>query len=89
MRLTVSLDGVAGAANADDALRKLLERGETIKGGDWELIRSSGFGTAWEMIKLRTAVRLGQRNWTSIEWRMGGKKVYPERFKLPNGEPVP
>ncbi|MFD4142912.1 hypothetical protein [Streptomyces sp. NPDC058572] len=38
---------------------------------------------------LRTAVRLGQRNWTSVKWQMGGKQVYPERFKLPNGEPVP
>ncbi|MGC5532450.1 polymorphic toxin type 27 domain-containing protein [Streptomyces sp. SR-10] len=89
VQLTVSLDGVAGAANADEALNLLLQRGETIGNSDWALIRSSGFGTAWEMIKLRTAVRLGQRNWTSIEWRMGGEKVTPERFKLANGEPVP
>lgn len=89
VRLTVSLDGVAGAANADDALKLLLQRGESINGSDWELIRSSGYGTAWEMIKLRTAVRLGQRSWSSIEWRMGGKVVHPERFKLANGEPVP
>ncbi|MFD5424014.1 polymorphic toxin type 27 domain-containing protein [Streptomyces sp. NPDC127084] len=89
VRLTVSLDGVAGAANADEALTKLLQRGETIKAGDWETIRSSGYGTAWEMTKLRTAVRLGQRNWKSIEWRMGGKEVFPERFKLANGKPVP
>lgn len=41
------------------------------------------------MIKLRTAVRLGDRSWSSIEWRMGGKQVFPERFKLANGEPVP
>ncbi|WP_443062626.1 polymorphic toxin type 27 domain-containing protein [Streptomyces sp. NBC_00390] len=89
VRLTVSLDGVAGAANADDALRLLLERGETIKGSDWAVITKDGYGTAWEMIKLRTAVRLGDRKWTSIKWQMGGKEVFPERFKLPNGEPVP
>ncbi|MFF3376511.1 polymorphic toxin type 27 domain-containing protein [Streptomyces sp. NPDC002680] len=89
VRLTVSLDGVAGATNADDALKLLLERGETIKGSDWATIRSDGYGTAWEMIKLRTAVRLGDRNWTSIEWQLGGKQVYPERFKLANGDPVP
>ncbi|WP_435972325.1 polymorphic toxin type 27 domain-containing protein [Streptomyces sp. Qhu_M48] len=89
IRLTVSLDGVAGATNADDALRLLLERGETIKGSDWATIRSDGFGTAWEMIKLRTAVRVGDRPWSSIEWQFGGKKVTPERFKLANGEPVP
>ncbi|MER6014534.1 polymorphic toxin type 27 domain-containing protein [Streptomyces bluensis] len=89
VRLTVSLDGVAGAANADDALKLLLQWGESINGSDWELIRSSGYGTAWEMIKLRTAVRLGDRSWSSIEWRMGGKVVHPERFKLANGEPVP
>ncbi|MFI6418261.1 polymorphic toxin type 27 domain-containing protein [Streptomyces sp. NPDC050842] len=89
VRLTVSLDGVAGAANADEALKLLLQRGETIVGSDWKLIRSSGFGTAWEMIKLRTAVRTGARNWSSIEWRMGGKEVFPERFKLANGNPVP
>ena len=89
VRLTVSLDGVRGAANADDALRLLLERAETIKNSDWELIRSRGYGTAWEMMKLRTAVRVGDRSWSSIEWRMGGKVVHPERFKLANGEPVP
>ncbi|MFF2964017.1 polymorphic toxin type 27 domain-containing protein [Streptomyces sp. NPDC057963] len=89
VRLTVSLDGVAGATNADDALKRLLQRGETINGSDWEMIRSSGYGTAWEMTKLRTAVRLGDRSWSSIEWRMGGKEVFPERSKLAHGEPVP
>jgi hypothetical protein len=50
---------------------------------------ASGYGTAWEMTKLRTAVRLGDRSWSPIEWRMGGKRVFPERFKPANGEPVP
>ncbi|MET9480691.1 polymorphic toxin type 27 domain-containing protein [Streptomyces sp. NPDC006638] len=89
VKLSVSLDGVAGAANENEALSALLLRGETISGNDWELIRSSGYGTAWEMIKLRTAVRLGQRNWDSIDWHMGGKEVFPDPFKLANGEPVP
>ncbi|WP_189149670.1 polymorphic toxin type 27 domain-containing protein [Streptomyces lacrimifluminis] len=89
VRLTVSLDGVRGATNENEALKLLLERGETIKGSDWALIRSEGYGTAWEMIKLRTAVRLGQRDWKTITWRWDGKDVEPERFKLANGEPVP
>ncbi|WP_280865566.1 polymorphic toxin type 27 domain-containing protein [Streptomyces sp. SAI-127] len=90
VKITVSLDGVQGAENADDALKLLLARGETITGSDWEVIRSGGYGTAWEMVKLRTAVRVGDRNWRSIEWRMWNpdtKKydvVKPERFSYPN-----
>ncbi|MFG2145849.1 polymorphic toxin type 27 domain-containing protein [Streptomyces sp. NPDC048696] len=96
--ISVSLDGVEGAKTADEALELLLKRGETIKPGDWETVRSRGYGTAWEMTKLRTAVRLGEgeggRNWSSIEWYMTnaeGKvvRVHPERFKLANGTPVP
>ncbi|MFE2277489.1 polymorphic toxin type 27 domain-containing protein [Streptomyces sp. NPDC059454] len=95
VKITVSLDGVQGAENADDALRLLLARGEAIPNSDWGLIQSAGYGTAWEMIKLRTAVRLGDRNWRSIEWRMYDpdtktyKVVEPERFRYPNGELVP
>ena len=92
--LSVSLDGVQGARTADEALTLLLQRGETITPNDWAAIRSTGYGTAWEMIKLRTAVRLEQRSWSSIEWHMTdetGKvvRVYPQRFKYPNGELVP
>ncbi|MFC8388323.1 polymorphic toxin type 27 domain-containing protein [Streptomyces sp. NPDC057238] len=95
VKITVSLDGVQGAENADDALRLLLARGETIPGDKWEIVQSAGYGTAWEMIKLRTAVRLGNRSWRSIEWRMYDpdtktyKVVEPERFRYPNGELVP
>ncbi len=89
VQLTVSLDGVVGAADENEALSLLLQRGETIKGSNWELIRSPGYGTAWEMIKLRSAVRLGERDWKSITWYWGGEPVKPERFKLANGKPVP
>ncbi|WP_435883619.1 polymorphic toxin type 27 domain-containing protein [Streptomyces rubiginosohelvolus] len=94
VKISVSLDGVAGAKNADEALDLLLQRGETIKESDWATIRSSGYGTAWEMIKLRTAVRLDRRPWKSIRWyRTNGDnkvvEVFPERFKYANGEPVP
>ncbi|WP_406179076.1 polymorphic toxin type 27 domain-containing protein [Streptomyces canus] len=90
VRLSVSLDGVAGANTADDALRMLLERGETIKPGDWTTVRSNGFGTAWEMVTLRTQVRREVRSWSSIEWYWKGNRAYPERFKLPDGvTPVP
>ncbi|MFJ6442641.1 polymorphic toxin type 27 domain-containing protein [Streptomyces sp. NPDC091649] len=94
VKISVSLDGVAGAKNADEALDLLLQRGETIKASDWATIRTEGYGTAWEMIKLRTAVRLEQRTWKSIRWyRTNGDnkvaEVFPERFKYPNGEPVP
>ncbi|MFI1189962.1 polymorphic toxin type 27 domain-containing protein, partial [Streptomyces californicus] len=94
VKISVSLDGVAGAKSADEALDLLLQRGETIKSSDWVTIRSAGYGTAWEMIKLRTAVRLEQRKWKSIKWYRTNEKnkvveVHPERFKYPNGEPVP
>ncbi|MER5890842.1 polymorphic toxin type 27 domain-containing protein, partial [Streptomyces sp. NPDC001941] len=92
VRISVSLDGVEGATRADqfnDALRLLLERGDTITAGDWAKITSRGFGTAWEMTKLRAAVRMGKRDWKSIDWYMDGKLVKPERFRLANGELVP
>ncbi|MFF4399459.1 polymorphic toxin type 27 domain-containing protein [Streptomyces sp. NPDC001480] len=92
--LSVSLDGVQGAKTADEALTKLLQRGETITPGDWETVRKNGYGTAWEMTQLRKSVRLGDRSWSSIKWyRTNGdgvvERVFPERFKYANGEPVP
>ncbi len=95
VRLSVSLDGVVGAKNADEALSMLLARGETIQNSSWSVIQSSGHGTAWEMIKLRTAVRREQRTWKSIEWNMYNpdkgtyERVYPSRFTYPDGSLVP
>ncbi|MFK0225667.1 polymorphic toxin type 27 domain-containing protein [Streptomyces sp. NPDC090303] len=93
VKISVSLDGVPGAQNADEALNALLKRGETITPGDWETIRGAGFGTAWEMTKLRSAVRMEDRGWKSIDWWMTnseGKvvRVYPEKWKYANGTPV-
>lgn len=92
-RLQLGDRGVGVEALRRDA-RVGGRRGETIKAGDWATIRSAGYGTAWEMIKLRTAVRLEQRTWKSIRWnRTNGDnkvvEVFPERFKYPDGEPVP
>ncbi|MFJ7958492.1 polymorphic toxin type 27 domain-containing protein, partial [Streptomyces sp. NPDC096319] len=80
VKISVSLDGVEGAKTADEALTMLLQRGETITGNDWKTIRSGGYGTAWEMIKLRAALRLGYHKWDSIKWYMikrdaAGKEV--------------
>ncbi|WP_318212911.1 polymorphic toxin type 27 domain-containing protein, partial [Streptomyces sp. SJL17-1] len=93
VKISVSLDGVQGAKTADEALSMLLARGETIEKSSWEVIQSAGHGTAWEMVKLRTATRMWYRDWDSIEWWMTnseGKvvRVYPERFKYANGQPV-
>ncbi|MFD9574192.1 polymorphic toxin type 27 domain-containing protein [Streptomyces sp. NPDC059982] len=94
VRLSVSLDGVPGAKNADEALTMLLlQRGETISNSDWRRIRTDGFGTAWEMIKIRTALRMEQRTWTSIEWYVTnseGKivRVFPTRLTYADGTPV-
>ncbi|WP_051804821.1 polymorphic toxin type 27 domain-containing protein [Streptomyces griseus] len=94
VKLSVTLDGVEGAKTADEALSALLARGEKIGFSDWELIRSKGYGTAWEMSKLRMALRMEYRTWDSIEWYMTnaeGKvvRVYPTRMTFPNGTPVP
>ncbi|WP_455432389.1 polymorphic toxin type 27 domain-containing protein [Streptomyces laurentii] len=93
VRISVSLDGVAGAKNADEALNMLLARGETIANNDWGIIRSSGYGTAWEMVRLRAACRTEARTWKSIDWHMTNAKgeveqVFPERFTYANGVPV-
>ncbi|MGW6393357.1 polymorphic toxin type 27 domain-containing protein [Streptomyces sp. NPDC055103] len=70
VELSVSLDGVAGAKNADEALTLLLARGDTIPNSDWTLIQKQGYGTAWEMVKLRAALRMEYRKWDSIKWYM-------------------
>ncbi|MFC9387266.1 polymorphic toxin type 27 domain-containing protein [Streptomyces venezuelae] len=93
VRISVTLDGVPGATNADEALNALLKRGEGITPGDWETIRQRGMGTAWEMTKLRSAVRMEDRGWKSIDWWMTNSKgevvrVYPEKWKYANGTPV-
>ncbi|OXY97175.1 polymorphic toxin type 27 domain-containing protein [Streptomyces diastatochromogenes] len=94
IELSVTLDGVKGANTANEALDALLARGETITSGDWATISKSGYGTAWEMTELRRAVRLEKRPWSSIKWYMTNEegqvvRVFPERFKYANGEPVP
>ncbi|MEU8545045.1 polymorphic toxin type 27 domain-containing protein [Streptomyces sp. NPDC048717] len=93
VNISVILDGVEGATTADEALTLLLERGEKIPANNWTIIQAGGNGTAWEMAKLRTAVRTGDRNWNSIEWWMtiDGKltKVDPKRFLKLDGTPVP
>ncbi|NEA63825.1 polymorphic toxin type 27 domain-containing protein [Streptomyces sp. SID12488] len=37
----------------------------------------------------RRRLQRRRRAWTSIEWHLGGKRVFPERFKPANGKPVP
>ncbi|WP_328717980.1 polymorphic toxin type 27 domain-containing protein [Streptomyces sp. NBC_00247] len=97
VELSVTLDGVEGAKNADEALALLLERGDSITDSSWKLIQDGGFGTAWEMVKLRAALRVQYRTWDSIKWYMtkldeNGKKVfeqvYPKRLTYANGTPV-
>jgi hypothetical protein len=84
VRLSVSLDGVPGASNADEALTALLARGDTVPAGNWQMVAeaNSGLGTAWEMTELRRAYRLEKRTWNSVEFYMtqGGKvtRVYPK-----------
>ncbi|MFJ2056810.1 polymorphic toxin type 27 domain-containing protein [Streptomyces sp. NPDC087908] len=91
VKISVSLDGVSGAKTADEALNAHLKRGETIGPTDWETIRRNG--TAWEMTKLRSSVRVGGRGWKSIDWWMTNSEgkvvqVYPEKWKYANGTPV-
>ncbi|MFD6529361.1 polymorphic toxin type 27 domain-containing protein [Streptomyces sp. NPDC060184] len=97
VELSVTLDGVEGAKNADEALALLLERGESIPDSSWKLIQDGGYGTAWEMVKLRAALRMEYRTWDSIKWYMtkldenGAKvfeRVYPKRLTYANGTPV-
>ncbi|MFE7587702.1 polymorphic toxin type 27 domain-containing protein, partial [Streptomyces gardneri] len=94
VRISVSLDGVPGATSAQDALDKLLLKGEGLNPKDWDTIAGKGGnGTAWEMTKLRSAVRVDNRGWSNIDWWMTnseGKvvRVYPERWKYANGTPV-
>ncbi|MFC9392994.1 polymorphic toxin type 27 domain-containing protein, partial [Streptomyces sp. NPDC057027] len=88
VELSVTLDGVEGAKNADEALALLLERGETIPNSDWELIRKGGYGTAWEMTKLRAALRMEYRNWASIKWYMAKLDEAGKPVLNAEGKPV-
>ncbi|MEU3505980.1 polymorphic toxin type 27 domain-containing protein, partial [Streptomyces hundungensis] len=68
VRLSVSLDGVAGATSPEQALSMLVERGRPLVSGAWEEATNGGNGTAWEMATLRLKVILGKRSWQSIDW---------------------
>ncbi|MER6100653.1 polymorphic toxin type 27 domain-containing protein, partial [Streptomyces sp. NPDC001728] len=98
VKLSVSLDGVEGAKTADEALSMLLARGDSIPDSSWKLIQDGGYGTAWEMVKLRAALRMEYRKWASVEWhmtvrdpetgKMVVKQVYPTKLTYANGTPV-
>ncbi|MDQ0774426.1 hypothetical protein QF026_002892 [Streptomyces aurantiacus] len=70
VRLSVSLDGVPDARNADEALALLLERGRPLVGPNWREAAAGGNGTAWEVATLRLKVLRGSRSWDDIEWYM-------------------
>ncbi|MFF2580073.1 polymorphic toxin type 27 domain-containing protein [Streptomyces goshikiensis] len=73
IKISVNLDGVSGAKNANAALDTLINTGKPLIGKSAEEIE--GNGTAWEMATLRLKVITGQREWGTIEWYFGGKNV--------------
>ncbi|KPH96791.1 Hedgehog/intein hint domain-containing protein [Actinobacteria bacterium OK074] len=73
VKLSISLDGVPDATNADEALALLVERGRPLIGADWRPAAQGGNGTAWEMATLRLKVLRGPRIWDDIEWYMTQK----------------
>jgi hypothetical protein len=83
VELSVTLDGVIGAETADDAIKLLSQRGDTIPAGNWQMAAEEGYGTAWEMTEIRRALRLEKRPWESIKWYMkdgdGFARVYPSQ----------
>ncbi|MEU1517289.1 polymorphic toxin type 27 domain-containing protein [Streptomyces sp. NPDC005811] len=85
VRLSVLLDGVPSAKNADEALALLLERGRPLVGGAWQEAAKSGNGTAWEVATLRLKMIRGARFWKDVEWYMtepGAKapsRVFPTK----------
>ncbi|MFD7162217.1 polymorphic toxin type 27 domain-containing protein [Streptomyces violascens] len=82
VKLSVSLDGVAGATSPEQALNMLIERGKPLVGGGWEEAAKGGNGTAWEMATLRLKVILGKRTWSSVDWYWNGAKV--ENMPIPD-----
>ncbi|MEU9097259.1 polymorphic toxin type 27 domain-containing protein [Streptomyces sp. NPDC048361] len=75
VKISVSLDGVAGATSPGEALSMLVERGRPLVSGDWSEAARSGNGTAWEMATLRLKVIGGRRTWKSIDWYWNGSIV--------------
>ncbi|TQK51785.1 intein [Streptomyces sp. SLBN-118] len=86
VRLAVSLDGVAGATTAEEALAMLVKRGQEVVGPNWQLATREGYGTAWEMATLRVKVLLEKRTFESIEWYW---KNAPYEFKNSPADWIP
>ncbi|WP_433431503.1 polymorphic toxin-type HINT domain-containing protein [Nonomuraea sp. CA-141351] len=72
IKISFTLDGVYTddameqlAKTPDEALTALLARADKIPGGNWEMVADprNNLGTAWEMGRLRTAYRMGYRDW--------------------------
>lgn len=76
--VSFTLDGLFGAdgkpaTSPGDAFDTNYARGVPMA-GDWQTGAQSGNGTAWELATVGRAVRLGNRDWSSIDWYWRGKK---------------
>ncbi|MFD9596436.1 polymorphic toxin type 27 domain-containing protein [Kitasatospora sp. NPDC059973] len=83
VKISVTLDGVPGAEDPDQALKMLVERGRPLIGPNWKVAAAKTNGTSWEMAVLRLKVVLGKRKWNSIEWYWGGRNV-TEKMTVPD-----
>jgi hypothetical protein len=78
-KISFTLDGLHGAdgklaTSAEEAFRVNYARGLPMA-GNWELGASRGNGTAWELATVGRAVRLGNRDWSTIDWYFDGQKT--------------
>jgi len=80
IKISFTLDGLFGAdgrtiaGSASEAFNVNYARGLPMV-GDWRLGAAAGNGTAWEIATVGRAVRLGDREWSSIDWYWQGQKV--------------
>ncbi|RSM52186.1 hypothetical protein DMB66_40425 [Actinoplanes sp. ATCC 53533] len=80
IRISFSLDGLFGAGgrtvagSAEEAFSANYARGLPMV-ADWKLGAGRGNGTAWELATVGRAVRLGNRDWSSIDWFWQEQKV--------------
>nr|MDT0657794.1 polymorphic toxin type 27 domain-containing protein [Micromonospora sp. DSM 115978] len=70
----IATAGDAVTVSGSEAFQANYRRGMTMV-GDWRLGAQSGNGTPWELATVGRAVRLGDRDWSSIDWYWQGARV--------------
>ncbi|WP_158515476.1 polymorphic toxin-type HINT domain-containing protein [Kitasatospora sp. MBT63] len=79
VKISIALDGLPGD-NAADIFLRAYQRGMRAGPGK---AADSGYGTTWEMSVIGKACRVGDRDWSKIDFYLGGKLVPKKEMTEP------